>query len=57
MQQPLARKIALGALIVSALMIFGAMVSDTRGHLASAMGMVFGGSLIALAVAENNPRE
>lgn len=56
MQMMLAKKIALGAMGVSALMFVGASFSGAH-QLYAPMATIFGGALIALAIAENNPRE
>ncbi len=56
MQMMLAKKVSLAVMGAAALMMIGASMSGAHQLLAPA-GTVFAGALIALAIAENNPRE
>ena len=56
MQMILAKKAALAAMAISAMIFVGANFSGATG-LYPAMATIFSGALIALAIAENNPRE
>lgn len=56
MQMMLAKKIALAAMAIAALMFVGASFSGAVNLLAP-MATIMAGALIALAIAENNPRE
>jgi len=56
MQMMFAKKVSLAVMGASALMMFGASMSGA-GQLLGPAGTVFAGALIALAIAENNPRD
>lgn len=56
MQMMLGKKIALGAMGVSAMIFVGGTFSGAH-QLYAPMATIFAGALIALAIAENNPRE